>query len=75
LRGAVFGGQHHFARLQAHALAAFQAFQDAFGLFAPVGDDFGELFEQRLGHGEGNGLNRRLSDEIKQFLISLSIIC
>jgi hypothetical protein len=49
-RGAVLGGQHHLARLQAHALTAFQAFKDAFGLLAPIGNDLRELFEQGLGH-------------------------
>ena len=50
LRGAVLGGQHHLARLQAHALAGFQTFEDALGLFTPVGDDLGQLFEQGFGH-------------------------
>ena len=31
----------------------FDAFQQAFGSFAPSGDDFGELFEQGFGHGRG----------------------
>lgn len=49
---AVPGGQHHLARLQAHALAAFQAHQDAFDLLATSGNDFEKLFEQSLEHGE-----------------------
>ena len=53
LRRAVLGWQYHFARLQTHALAAFQAFEDAFGLLTPIGDDFGQLFEVGLVHAYG----------------------
>ncbi|HRK79173.1 MAG TPA: hypothetical protein PLQ95_11590 [Thiobacillus sp.] len=49
--GTVPGGQHDFARLQLHAVAAFNAFEDFLGLLPALGNDFGQLFEQGFGHG------------------------
>ena len=54
LYGAVLGGQHHLAGLQTDAVTAFYAFQDFLSLFAVLGYDLRELFEQGLGHGVGN---------------------
>ena len=31
-------------------MTAFEAFEDSFGDLPPASDDFGELFQQRLGH-------------------------
>ena len=47
----ILGRQHPFAGLQPYAVAAFEAFDDFFGLLSPFGDDFRELFEQGFGHG------------------------
>ena len=50
LFGTVFGRQYPFAGLQIDAVAAFDALQNAFGLLAAIGDDFGELLQQTFGH-------------------------
>lgn len=64
LLGTVLGGQHPFAGLQADAVSAFDAFQNAFGFLAAIGDDFGELFQQGFGH------NRMFNQEMNTKFIS-----
>lgn len=48
--GGVLRRQYPLAGLQTDAMAAFEAFEDAFGFLLALGNDFWKLFEQRFRH-------------------------